>query len=55
MDRYETVELRYEQTEDLDRQLYTLMRRGWVPVLTRGFSSDGGVFSELITFKVYED
>jgi hypothetical protein len=55
MDRYETMEVRYEQFEQLDEQLYELRKRNWYPVLSRNFREEDDVFSELITFKVYDD
>ena len=55
MDRYETVEVVYEQYEELDAQLYALKRRGWIPRMSRNFRDNGDNFSELITFEVYSD
>lgn len=55
MERYETVEIRYKQLEDLDRQLYELRKRNWYPCMSRNFFCEGDVFGEWVTFKVFED
>lgn len=55
MNRYETVEMKYEQTEDLDEQLFKLRLRGWFYRGSRNFKQENGVFSEWATFEVYDD
>lgn len=51
---YETVELKYSQYEEFDKQLWELQRRDWHPHVCLSHVEDDNGFTTVITFKVYD-